>query len=140
MNTCKLTIDHHPDTDQCGEDMIHHAVHVEPVNVDAPGWVIQKATRHMCADRVKEHGHFMPHVDPVIKAMADKGLDTVVVLAPDYWDLEDAFWENGHSQIAWRLKEIHRALHRPEEHTAVVIDLGGGSITNTTRKQAWEAK
>lgn len=140
MNTAKLTIDHHPDTDQCGEHMIHHAVHVEPINVDAPQWVLEGATSHMCADKVTEHEHFMPEVDPVIEVMTAKDLDTVVVLAPDYWDIEEASWIDEQSPLAELLSGIHRALYRPEGHTAVVIDLGDGSITNTTRKQAWDAK
>ena len=140
MNTCKLTIDHHPDTDQCGEDMITHAVHVEPINVDAPQWVLEGATRHMCADYVTEHQHFMPHVDPVIKLMAARGLETVVVIAPDYWDLEDAFWTDGRSMIADRLNELLRKLHQPEGYTAVLADLGSGFVTYATREQAWDAK
>lgn len=140
MNTCKLTIDHHPDTDQCGEDMITHAVHIEPINVDLPQWIADAATRHMCADLATEHGHFMPHVDPVIKLMTAKGLDTVVVLAPDYWDLEDAFGTGGRIRIAERLGELHRKLYRPEGHTAVLADLGSGFVTHATRKQAWDAK
>ena len=136
MNTCKLTIDHHPDTDQCGEDMIHHAVHIEPVNVDLPRWVTGAATTHMCADKVTEHEHFMPEVDPVIKVMGDKGLDTVVVLAPDYWDIEEASWTDEHSRIANRLNQMPTFWGRP----AVVVDLSEGTITAVTREQAWEAK
>ena len=140
MNTCKLTIDHHPDTDQCGEDMIHHAVHIEPINVDLPRWITGAATTHMCADKVTEHEHFMPEVDPVIKVMGDKGLDTVVVLAPDYWDLEEAFWADGRSPIAARLGELLRKLYQPNGYTAVIADLGSGFVTHATREQAWEAK
>lgn len=138
MNTCKLTIDHHPDTDQCGEDMIHYAVHLEPVNIDLPRWITNAATSHMCADKAKEHGHHMnmPYVDPVIKAMADKGLDTVVVLAPDYWDIEEASWANAHSRIANRLNQLPTLWGRP----AVVVDLGEGTITAVTREQAWDAR
>ena len=136
MNTCKLTIDHHPDTDQCGEDMIHHAVHIEPVNVDLPRWVTGAATTHMCADKVTEHEHFMPEVDPVIKVMTEQGLDTVVVLAPDYWDIEEASWTDEHSRIANRLNQMPTFWGRP----AVVVDLSEGTITAVTREQAWEAK
>lgn len=136
MNTCKLTIDHHPDTDQCGEDMIHHAVHIEPVNVDLPRWVTSAATTHMCADKVTEHEHFMPEVDPVIKVMTEQGLDTVVVLAPDYWDIEEASWTDEHSRIANRLNQMPTFWGRP----AVVVDLSEGTITAVTREQAWEAK
>lgn len=136
MNTCKLTIDHHPLTDQCGEDMIHHAVHIEPVNVDLPRWVTSAATTHMCADKVTEHEHFMPEVDPVIKVMTEQGLDTVVVLAPDYWDIEEASWTDEHSRIANRLNQMPTFWGRP----AVVVDLSEGTITAVTREQAWEAK
>ena len=136
MNTCKLTIDHHPLTDQCGEDMIHHAVHIEPVNVDLPRWVTGAATTHMCADKVTEHEHFMPEVDPVIKVMTEQGLDTVVVLAPDYWDIEEASWTDEHSRIANRLNQMPTFWGRP----AVVVDLSEGTITAVTREQAWEAK
>lgn len=140
MNTCKLTIDHHPDTDQCGEDMIHHAVHIEPVNVDLPQWINDKATRHMCADPRHNDDHFMPHVDPVIEVMTAKALDTVVVIAPDYWDIEAAFWVDGRSPIADRLGELLRKLFRPDGYTAVLADLGSGFVTYATRDQAWEAK
>jgi hypothetical protein len=115
VNTCNLTIDHHPDTDQCGADMIHYAVHIEPI-VD------------------------LPLVDPITKIMADRGLDTVVVLAPDYWDIEYAFWNDGRSPIAERLGELLRNLHRPQGYTAVLADLGTGFITYTTRKQSWDAQ
>jgi hypothetical protein len=140
VNTCRFTIDHHPDTDQCGEDMITHAVHVEPINVTAPQWVLEGATRHMCADMVTEHGHFLPSIDPTIKVMAAKGLDTLVVLAPDYWDIDDAFETRGHSRVADRISKLHRALYRPVGHTAVVVNLGSGFITHATREQAWEAR
>lgn len=136
MNTCKLTIDHHPLPDQCGEDMIHHAVHIEPVNVDLPRWITGAATTHMCADKVTEHEHFMPEVDPVIKVMTEQGLDTVVVLAPDYWDIEEASWTDEHSRIANRLNQMPTFWGRP----AVVVDLSEGTITAVTREQAWEAK
>lgn len=136
MNTCKLTIDHHPLTDQCGEDMIHHAVHIEPINVDLPRWITGAATTHMCADKVTEHEHFMPEVDPVIKVMTEQGLDTVVVLAPDYWDIEEASWTDEHSRIANRLNQMPTFWGRP----AVVVDLSEGTITAVTREQAWEAK
>lgn len=140
MNTCKLTIEHHPDPEQCGEDMIHHAVHVEPINVDAPQWILESATRHMCADYVTEHQHFMPHITPAIETMDAKGLRTAVILAPDYWDIEAAAWTDGHSKIAAKLSELHRALHRPDGHTAVLVDLGSGFLTYATRKQAWHAQ
>lgn len=139
VNTCKLTIDHHPDTDQCGEDMIHYAVHIEPI-VDLPRWITSAATSHMCADKVTEHGHFMPLVDPITKIMADRGLDTVVVLAPDYWDIEYAFWNDGRSPIAERLGELLRNLHRPQGYTAVLADLGAEFVTYATRKQSWDAQ
>src|SRR5690625_7963940 len=48
VNTCKLTIDHHPETDQCGADMIHYAVHIEPI-VDLPRWITSAATSQMYA-------------------------------------------------------------------------------------------
>lgn len=140
MNTCKLTIDHHPNTDQCGEHMIRYAVHVEPINLDLPRWVTNAATSHMCADKVTEHQHFMPHVDPITKLMADEGLDTVVVLAPDYWDIEGASWVDGRSPIADRLGELLRKLFRPDGYTAVLADLGSGFVTYATRDQAWDAK
>lgn len=140
MNTCRFTIDHHPDTDQCGEDMITHAVHVEPINIDAPQWVLEAATRHMCNDLVTEHEHFLPHIGPVIPVMAAKGLDTVVILAPDYWDIEDAC-RSGDTigVIGARLCRVERPLRRPREHTAAVIDLAAGTVTATTRKAAWTA-
>ena len=139
MNTCKLTINHHPDTDQCGEHMIHYAVHIEPINLDLPRWVTNAATSHMCADKATEHGHHMnmPYVAPVIEVMAEQGLDTVVVLAPDYWDIEAAFWVNGTSPIADRMQRI---ADRPEGVTALLIDLGAHMVGLTTRKQAWDAK
>lgn len=138
MNTCRLTINYHPDTDQCGDDMITHAVHVEPINVTAPDWVLQDATRHMCAD--PRHQHFLPDVDPAINAMTEQGFNTLVVLAPCYWDIEYAFWSRDHSRIANKLRRFPAAYDRPEEQTAVVIDLGSGTTTLTTPKQAWEAK
>lgn len=141
MNTCKLTIDHHPDTDQCGEDMITHAVHVEPINVDLPQWINDAATKHMCADPRHNDDHFMPHVDPAIKVMEARGFSTVVVLAPDYWGLEDAFWfRDSIGVVGARLCRLDRAFFRPVQHTAAVIDLTAGTVVAVTRKEAWDAK
>lgn len=139
MNTCRMVIDHHPDTNQCGDDMITHAVHVEPINVDAPQWVLEAATRHMCADMGTEHGHFLPHLDPVIKVMGEQGFDTVVVLAPDYWDIDGAFNTNGHSRVAARLSRMPSAWGRCPQQSAVVLDMGKDTVTLTTRKAAWAA-
>lgn len=140
MNTCKLTINHWPETDQCGEDMITHAVHIDPVNVDLPQWVANSATRHMCADPRHNDDHFMPHVDPVVAVMGEQGFNTVVVLAPDYWDIEDAFWSRDHSRIAARLGRLPSAWGRQSQQSAVVVDLGRGTVTVTDRQQAWDAK
>lgn len=137
MNTCRFTIDYHALSDQCGDDMITHAIHVEPINITAPQWVIEQATRHMCADKATEHGHFLPDIDPAIQAMAGKGLTTLVVLAPDYWDIEDAFWSNGVSPIADR---IQRIADRPDGVTALLVDLGAHMVGLTTREKAWDAK
>lgn len=139
MNTCRLTINHHPDTDQCGDDMITHSVHVEPVNVTAPQWVIEQATRHMCADPRHKAAHFLPDIDPAIRAMTEQGISTLVVLAPDYWDIEDAFWSRDHSRIANRLNRMPSLWGRHPQQTAVVVDLGAGTVTATSREQAWEA-
>lgn len=140
MNTCRLTIDHHPDTDQCGDLMITHAVHIEPVNVNAPQWVVDAATRHMCNDPLHNTEHFMPDVDPAVDVMTEQGFDAVVVLASDYWDLEDAFWSRDHSRIANKLRRLPAAYERPIEQTAVVVDLSSGTTTLTTREQAEAAK
>lgn len=136
-NTCRLTIDHHPEGDQCGEDMITHAVHIEPVNVDAPQWILTEATRHMCPD--PKHEHFLPDIGSTIALMGQRDLYTLVVLAPDYWDIEFACTSGESSRIGRLLRQVPERHQRDADTEAVVIDLTANTITGTTRKQAWEA-
>jgi hypothetical protein len=140
VNTCRLTIEHHPETDQCQDHMVTHTVHIDPINVNAPDWILRAATKNMCADRVKEHDHFMPEVSVAVDVMTDQGIEAVVVLAPGYWDIEDAFWSRDHSRIANKLRRLPAAYERPIEQTAVVIDLGSGTTTLTSCERAEAAK
>lgn len=139
VNTCRLTIDHHPETDQCGEDMITHAVHIEPVNVDAPQWVLDGATSHMCADPRHYDVHFLPDITHTIQVMDQQDLHTLVVLAPDYWDIEFACTSGENSRIGRLLRQVPERHQRDADTDAVVLDLAAGTVAVTTRTQAWEA-
>lgn len=140
MNTCRLTINHHPDADQCGDLLITHAVHVEPVNVDAPQWVIEASTRHMCTHHKHRTKHNLPDFLAVLLAMDLVGLDTVVVLAREAHHIDEAIHCRDFSELAHRIKQLPSIYDRPKDHTAAVVDLSTGKSHATTREQAWEAK
>lgn len=140
MNTCRLTINHHPDTDQCGGLTITHAVHVEPINIDAPDWVTAAATRHMCTDHKHRTKHNLPDFLAVRLAMDLVGLNTVVVLAREPHHIDEAIYLRDFSKLAHLIKQLPSVYDRPKDHTAAVVDLTAGKSRAATREQAWEAK
>ena len=142
VNTCRLTINYHRDTDQCGEHMVNHTVHIDPINVDLPTWITRDATHNMCADRNGDHDHWLPNMRPVTEAMTAQGIDVVVILGDERRTIERELCDDGgHSYIA---DVITRGFDDVEgytaEDTAVVFDLANDLIIVTTPKLAWDAK
>jgi len=90
VNTARFTIEHHPDTDQCGNDMITHGIWIDPINVIAPEWVLEAASQRLCADPRHADKHLTPRVDHVIDAMKRNSLRSVVIITLDRRHLMNA--------------------------------------------------
>lgn len=143
MNTCRFTINYHPETDQCQDHMVNHTVHIDPINVDLPRWIARAATKNMCADRNSEHDHWLPDMRPVTDAMTKQGINVVIVLGDERQSIERELTEDhhGYSYIADVISGGFDDVEgRTSEDTAVVFDLHNDLVIVTTPKLAWEAK
>lgn len=93
MMHARMTITHYPypDPDQCGEDLVTHAVWFEPINLPhTPQWLLDQATRMLCADPSHSSEHMLPDLTGLVAAMDRIGAGRVTVLAGDYQYIEDS--------------------------------------------------